>query len=116
MSKINYLIKRGKIKYECKRAIRMIDEIIEFYKPIDGDSILDLEYREEMKSKVKKAKTCLHGIVQLNNTIITADDVDSCFCIDFDNFSGLDDLYNITFLSEVKSLKEKIKNGLKALP
>lgn len=104
------------IKFECKKAIGKINKLIKFYKPIDGDSVLDFEYREEMKSKVNEAKTCLYGIVQLNDTIITADDVDSCFCIDFDIFCGLDELYNITFLTEVKALKEKIKNGLKALP
>lgn len=105
------------IKYECKRAIGLIKSLIKNYKPIIGDGILHLEYRQQMIAKIDEIKDCLKIIISLNSIIITEKDIDSCFYIDFEVFDTYDEiLYNKTFLSELVLLKEKIKKELNSLP
>ena len=105
------------IKFECKKAIGKINKLIKFYKPIDADSVLDFEYRQQMKIKVDDFKECLHMIMQLDNTIISNSDYEDNLLVDFDIFGHVDEFYynNGMFLNELFDLKEKIKKGVDAM-
>ena len=105
------------IIFECKKAIGKINKLIKFYKPIDGDSVLDLEYRQQMKIKVNDIKECLHKIMQLDSTIISNSDYEDNLLVDFDNFGRVDEFYynNEMFLNELFDLKEKLKKGVVAM-
>lgn len=110
------------IKYECKRAIGLINKLVCFYKPISREGVrvsYDLDdYLQQMQDKVREIKQCTDIIVSLNKQIVTQDDCDYCFLmVDFVNFDAEDEmLYNRLFKIEFIHLKDKIKAGLKLLP
>lgn len=109
------------IKYECKRAIGLINKLIDFYKPINREGVcvpygLD-DYLQQMQSKVSEIIQCTDIIISLNKQIVTPDDYGCCYMVDFVNFDELDELlYNCLFKIEFIKLKDKIKVGLKSLP
>ena len=97
------------IKHECKRAIGLINELIKLYKPIDGDSLVYIQYRELMQDKINEIKDILDLIKTLNGNAICDDDYIVCG-INFVDFNGDDEfLYHHCFKDQLDELKTKIK-------
>lgn len=98
------------IKYECKKAIGLINKLIKAYKPIDGSSLLFTQYREMLQNKVDEIENSLNRIRSLNKNAICADDYTACYCVDFENFNHIDEMaYNRVFLKLFGDLKNKLK-------
>lgn len=104
------------------KAIGLINKLVDFYKPIDGEDVytqyvLD-EYLQQMQNIVSEIKQCTDIIINLNNQIVTKEDCDYCFqMVNFMEFTIEDEVfYNCVFKNEFIELKKKIKVGLNSLP
>lgn len=103
------------IKHECKRAIGLINKLIKLYKPIDGDSLVYIQYRELMQDKINEIRDVLDFIKTLSSNAICDDDYVVCG-INFVDFDGFDEyLYRHCFKTQLVELKEKIKLLVKAI-